>query len=100
MLASPQIKTVKPPYKKPSISERSSFLHWCSVKIQFVWQKLSYHILLVRLLQRHVGLVIHPKNTKNPLCVCTRCSLWYYYESVCFIETMTCQRLVSVGNLN
>ena len=25
MLASPQIKTVKPPYKKPSISERSSF---------------------------------------------------------------------------
>ena len=56
MLASPQIKTVKPPYKKPSISERSSFLHRRSVKIQFVWQKLSYHILLVGLLQRHVGL--------------------------------------------
>ena len=33
--------------------------------------------------------VIHPQNTKNRLCVCARCTLWY--DSVRFIETTTCQ---------
>ena len=42
--------------------------------------------------------VIHPQNTKNRLCVCARCTLWY--DSVRFIETTTCQLLVSVGNVN
>ena len=46
MLASPQIKTVKPPEKKPGISEWSSFLRRRSVKFQFVWQKLCCNIPL------------------------------------------------------
>ena len=40
MLASPQIKTVKPPDKKPSISDKPSFFSRRSVRFQFVWQKL------------------------------------------------------------
>ena len=36
MLASPQIKTIKPPDKKPGISDRLSFLCRCGVKFQFV----------------------------------------------------------------
>ena len=39
MLASPQIKTVKPPDKKPGISDRSSLLRRRSVKIQFLLAK-------------------------------------------------------------
>ena len=53
MLASPQTKTVKPPDKKPGISDRSSFLRRRSVKFQFVWQKLCYNIPLAGLLQKH-----------------------------------------------
>ena len=34
----------------------------------------------------------------NPSCVCARCALWY--ESVRFMETSTCQRLVKVCNLD
>ena len=56
MLASPQIKTVKPPDKKPGFSDRLSFLPRCSVKFQFVWQKLCYNILLAGLPQKYVGL--------------------------------------------
>ena len=56
MLASPQIKTVKPADKKPDISDRSSFLRRRSVKFQFVWQKLSYNITLAGLPQKYVGL--------------------------------------------
>ena len=56
MTASPHIKMVKPPDKKPGISDRSSFLRWCSVKFQFVLQKLCYSIPLAGLLQKHVGL--------------------------------------------
>ena len=41
--------------------------------------------------------VIYPQNTKSRSSVCARCTLWF--ESVRFIETTTCQRLVSVGNL-
>ena len=41
--------------------------------------------------------VIYPQNTKIRSSVCERCTLWF--ESVRFIETTTCQRLVSVGNL-
>ena len=48
MLASPQIKTVKPPDKKPGISDRSSFLRRRSVKFHFVGQKLCCNISLVR----------------------------------------------------
>ena len=44
MLASPQIKMIKPPDKKPGISDRLFFLCWCSVEFQFVWQKLCYNI--------------------------------------------------------
>ena len=40
MLASPQIKTVKPPDKKPGISYKPSFFSRRSVRFQFVWQKL------------------------------------------------------------
>ena len=47
MLASPRIKTVKPPDKKPgTCSDRSSLLHRRVVKFQFVWQKLCYNISL------------------------------------------------------
>ena len=56
MLASPQIKTVKPPEKKPGVSDRSSPLRRRSVKIQFLWQKLCYSIPLAGLLQKHIGL--------------------------------------------
>ena len=56
MLATPQIKTVKPPDKKPGISDRSFFLRRRNVKFQFVWQKLRYNIPLAGLLQKHVGL--------------------------------------------
>ena len=56
MTASPHIKMVKPPDKKPGISDRSSFLRWCRVKFQFVWQKLCYSIPLAGLLQKYVGL--------------------------------------------
>ena len=95
----PQIKTVKPPDKKPSISDRYSFLRRRSVKFQFVWQKRCYNIPLAELLQKHVDLRIHPQNAKIPSCVCARCALWYD-ESVRFIETTTSQSLVSVSNLN
>ena len=47
----PQIKTVKPPDKKPSISDRYSFLRRRSVKFQFVLQKRYYNIPLAELLQ-------------------------------------------------
>ena len=56
MLASSQIKTVKPPDKKPGFSNRLSFLPQRSVKFQFVWEKLCYNIVLARLLQKYVGL--------------------------------------------
>ena len=29
------------------------------------------------------------QNTKNPSCVCAKCALWY--ESIPFMETLTCQ---------
>ena len=47
MLASPLIKIIKPPDKKPGISDRSSF--WVSIV-------LSYNIPLAGLLQKHAGL--------------------------------------------
>ena len=58
MLASPRIKTVKPPDKKPgAFSDRSSFLDRGVVKFQFVWQKQCYNIPLAGLLQKHVVLL-------------------------------------------
>ena len=97
MLVSPQIKTVKPPDKKPCISDGSSFLRRRSVNdsfgrncvTTFPWPGCFKSMLTY---------VNHPQNTKNPSCVCSRSALWY--ESVRFIETSTCQRLVSVGKLN
>ena len=92
MLASSQIKTVKPPNKKPCISDRSSFLHQHSVKFQSIWQKLCYNIPPAGLLQKHVGLHDSPaKYQKSFVCLRKMCRL---------IETMTCQWLVSVCNLN
>ena len=95
MLASPQIKTVKPPYKKPSISERSSFLHRRSVKIQFVWQKLSYHILLVGLLQRQVGLHDSSKKyQKSFVCLRKMCLMVLLWKCTFYRNddlSMTCQ---------
>ena len=100
MLFSPQIKTVKPPYKKPGISDRESFLHRRSVKFHFVWQKRCHNIPLAGLLQKHVSLRDLSAKCQISLCVGVRCALWPYYESVRVTETTTCQRLVSVGNLN
>ena len=92
MLTSLQIKTVKPPNKKPCISDRPSFLHQRSVKFQSVWQKLRYNIPLAGLLQKHVGLHVSPaKYQKSFVCLRKMCRL---------IETMTCQWLISVCNLN
>ena len=70
MLASPQIKTVKPPYKKRGISDRSSFLHRRTVKFQFVCQKLCFNIPLAELLQKHVGLLdLSAKYQKSLVCL-------------------------------
>ena len=54
MLVSPQIKTVKPPGKKPGISDKSSFLRRRSVNDSF--GRNCYNIPLAGLLQKHVGL--------------------------------------------
>ena len=80
MLASPQIKTVKPPDKKPGISHRSSFLRRRSVKFQFVGRAASKACWLTWFICKI------PK-----ILVC----LALYYESVRFIETTTyqCQQL-------
>ena len=67
----PQIKTVKPPDKKPSISDRYSFLHRRSVKFQFVWQKQCYNIPLAELLQKHVELHDSSAKCQNSF-VCLR----------------------------
>ena len=67
----PQIKTVKPPDKKPSISDRYSFLRRRSVKFQFVWQKRSYNIPLAELLQKHVDLRDSSAKCQNSF-VCLR----------------------------
>ena len=77
MLTSPQFKTVKPPNKKPgSCSARSSFLHRCTVKFQFVWQKLCYNIPLAGLLQKHVGLLdSSAKYQKSSVCLRKMCLL-------------------------
>ena len=76
MLASPQIKTIKPPDKKPGISDRLSFLCQCNIKFQFIWQKLCYNIPWPGCFKSMLAYVIHPQNTKNPLCVGARCALW------------------------
>ena len=94
----PQIKTVKPPDKKPGISDRSSFLRRRSRRFQFVWPNCVTTFPWPGCFKSMLAYVIHPQNTKNPSCVCSRCALWY--ESVRFMETSTCQRLVSVGKLN
>ena len=74
MLATLQIKTVKPPDKKPGISDRSFFLRRRSVKFQFVWQKLCYNIPLAGLLQKHVGLLdLSAKYQKSFLCLRKMC---------------------------
>ena len=98
MLASPQIKAVKPPYKKPSISERSSFLLRRSVKFQFIWQKPSYHILLDGLLQRQVGLRDSSKKyQKSFVCLhkmCLMVVLWKhtFYRNDDLSTTCQCRQ--------
>ena len=94
MFASPQIKTVKPPDKKPGIYDKS------------FWRRRSATFLFVgrTVLQHSPGRAASKacwltwfiaKYEKSFVC------LALYYESVRFIiETTTCQRLVSVGNLN
>ena len=70
MLASPQIKTVKPLYKKGGISDRPSFLYRRNVKFQLVCQKLCFNIPLAGLLQKHVGLLdLSTKYQKSLLCL-------------------------------
>ena len=99
MLASPWIKTVKPPDKKPgTCSDRSSFLHRHTVKFQFVWQKLCYHISLAGLLQMHVGLLdSSAKYQKFFVCLRKTSLMVVLWKGM---ETTTCHRLISVGNLN
>ena len=76
MLASPQIKTVKPTDKKPSISDRSSFLLRRSVKFQFLRQKRCYNINLAGLLQKHVGLRDSSAKCQNSfLCLREMCPM-------------------------
>ena len=76
MLASPQIKTIKPPDKKPGISDGLSFLRRCGVKFQFIWQKLCYNFPWLGCFKSMLAYMIHPQNTKNPSCVGARCALW------------------------
>ena len=81
MLASPQIKTVKPPDKKPDISDRSSFLGRRSVKFQFVWQKLSYNITLAGLPQKYVGLQdSSAKYQKSFVCLRKMCLMEVFWK--------------------
>ena len=98
-LASPRIKTVKPPDKKPgTCSDRSSFLHRCVVKFQFVWQKLCCNISLAGLLQKYVGLLdSSAKYQKSFVCLRKMCLMVVLWKRM---ETTTCHRLNSVGNLN
>ena len=102
MLVSPQIKTVKPPDKKPGISDRSSFLRRRSFNISVrLAEWLCYNIPLAGLLQNHVGFRDSSSEyQKFFVCWGKMCLMVVFYESVRFIETTTCQRLVSVGNLN
>ena len=69
------IKPVKPPDKKPGISDRSSLLRRRSVKFQFAWQKRCYNIPLAELLQfkSMLAYVMYPQNAKIPSCVCAMC---------------------------
>ena len=60
----PQIKTVKPPDKKPGISDRSSFLRRRSV-----WQNCVTTFPRPGCFKSMLTYVIHPQNTKNPSCV-------------------------------
>ena len=71
MLASPLIQTVKPPDKKPGISDKSSFMRRRSVKFQFVWQNCVTTFPWPGRFKSMLACVIHPQNTKNPLCVGT-----------------------------
>ena len=71
MLTSLQIKTVKPPDKKPGISDRSSSLRRRRVKFQFVWQNCVTTFPCSGCFKSMLAYVIHPQNTKNPSCV------WY-----------------------
>ena len=101
MLTSPQIKMVKPPDKKPGISDRLSFLHRRSVKFQFVWQKLCYNIPLAGLLQNDVGLCDSSSEYQKSFMCWRKMCLMVVLCSVCLIYRMaTCQWLVSVSNLN
>ena len=69
MLASLQTKTVKSPDKKLSISDRSSFLCRRSVRFQFVWQNCVTTFPWQGCFKSMLAYVIHPQNTKDPLCV-------------------------------
>ena len=66
MLASPRINTVKPPDKKPGISDRSSLLRQRRLKIQFVWQKLCCSIFFPwpGCSKSILAYVIHRQNAK------------------------------------
>ena len=99
MLASPQIRMVKSPNKKPGISDRSSFLHQRSVKFQFVWQKLCYSIPLARLFQKFIGLghssAKHPKSFMCLRKMCPMVVLWkrMFYRNDELSTTCQCRQL-------
>ena len=95
MLASPQ--TVKPPDKKPGISVKSSFMRRRSVKFQFVW-------LFGRTVLQHFPDQAASKAfwlasfiRKIPKILCVFGTVLWMLR---FIDTMTCQQLVSVGDLS
>ena len=96
MLTSPQIKMVKPPDKKPGISDRLSFLHRRSVKFQFVWQKLCYNVPLAGLLQNDVGLCDSSSEYQKSFMCWRKMCLMVVLCSVCLIYrngnlSVTCQ---------
>ena len=97
MLASPQIKTVKPSDKKPGISERSFFLRRRSVKCQFVRRKLCYNIPLVGLLQKHVCLrESSSEYQKSFMCWCKMCLMVVLWKRTFYRNddlSTTCQCL-------
>ena len=81
MLASQQINTVKPPDKKPGISEGHLFCVGVALKFNSFGRN-CYSIPLAGLLQKHIGLRDSSAKCKNPWCVCARYALWTPYGSI------------------
>ena len=98
MLAWPQTKTVKRPDKKPGISDRSFFCVGEVLNFNSSGRNCATTFPQPGCVKSMLAYMIHPQNTENHSFVSARCTFWY--KGVRLIETTTCQRLVSVGNLN